>query len=50
MQPPHWYKITRHYCPLCDSEKIYRERVYGKRPFEWDERNTIHDVYDYCDD
>ena len=39
----YWYKLTIFNCPVCGSQKRYRERVYVK-PKEWE----WHDYYDYC--
>ena len=45
----HWYKITIHYCPLCGKEDKYRERIYGEKPKDHNERYVIKEYWDYCD-
>lgn len=42
----YWYKTTVFYCPLCSSERKYRERMPLPKPTKtWE----FHASYDYCD-
>lgn len=43
-RPPHWYRIHVGECPVCGSDKSYRERVYGERP------ENVEDRYEYIPD
>jgi ribosomal protein L37E len=36
--PPHWYKITTEECVACGAGGTTRERVYGKKPVNPQER------------
>lgn len=45
----YWIYKTVYMCPLCGSEKVYRERMYTEKPIEWTERQSLKDHYDYCD-
>lgn len=50
--PPHWYKYYWGECPLCGRDKSYKERIYGERPEDINERHVeIPDnlTYDWCD-
>lgn len=41
----YWYLTVVFSCPVCFSEKKWRERVYEKpKGWEW------HDSYDYCNE
>lgn len=44
----HWYKISIFTCPVCGSERIYRERVYGEKPKNSSERYNYVCEYDWC--
>ncbi len=48
----YWYRRFIGECPVCGSNKSYRERVYGTRPESINDR-TIYlpdtFTYDYCD-
>lgn len=44
----YWYKVYIHYCPVCGSEKRYRERQYSLRPEKREDRISWSDYYDYC--
>ena len=44
-----WYLITILRCPICLSEKAFKERQYTPRPKHDFERYKIEDSYDYCD-
>lgn len=46
MKRKYWYLTTVYFCPLCGSEKCYRERVY-EQPKKWYRR--VIDAWDYCD-
>ena len=45
-----WYSTEIEYCPVCGSMTRYKQREYTKRPVEWRNRNTVTEVYDYCDE
>jgi len=48
----YWYRRFIGECPVCGSNKSYRERVYGTRPENINDRTTyLPDAatYDYCD-
>lgn len=47
----HWYKLYLGECPVCGSNKSYRERVYGRKPKDVKKQvEYIPDAttYDYC--
>lgn len=44
----YWYFVTLKYCPVCGSERIYRERVYTPKPEAWEDRHKVEDLYDWC--
>lgn len=44
VQKPHWYFQSIWHCPHCGKTTIYRERKYGPKPEERDER------YEYEED
>lgn len=45
---PHWYYLTYSFCPVCGGGQIYRERRYGERPKNWQDRIEHRDAYDWC--
>jgi predicted RNA-binding Zn-ribbon protein involved in translation (DUF1610 family) len=45
---PHWYKQYVYECPVCGSGKIYRERVYGKKPKKYTLCYEYKQNYDNC--
>ena len=48
----HWYRLYLGSCPVCGSDKSYRERVYGKRPEKLEDRVVYlsdTETYDWCD-
>lgn len=48
MKKKYWIFKTTYYCPLCGSEKIYRERRYTKKPKSFNKRQDWSEQYDYC--
>lgn len=46
----HWYFRETHLCPVCGSEKHYRERRYTRKPKFYVERFRLMSVYDHCMD
>ena len=46
-RPPHWYRMISEECPVCGSEKHYRERVIGKRPKDLRKR-YVNEVDKLC--
>jgi len=44
----HWYKITVIACPVCGSETVYRERVYGRKPKKYWSCHEYLEHWDYC--
>lgn len=48
----HWYRIYVGECPVCGSDKGYRERVNGPKPKARSKR-VVHlsdsQCYDHCD-
>jgi hypothetical protein len=48
---PHWYRQYVGECPVCGSNKSYRERVYGRKPkdpkkvYIW---LSDQETYDWC--
>ena len=46
----YWYRITIHYCPVCASEEIFKERQYTPRPEKWQDRNEFVEMYDWCNE
>lgn len=50
--PPHWYKYYWGECPICGRDKSYKERVYGEKPKDINERHVVipdNYTYDWCD-
>lgn len=50
-RPEHWYRQYFGECPVCGSDKSYRERVYGKRPVKIEDRIAYlsdSETYDSC--
>ena len=45
----YWYRFFCIRCPLCGSEDWSRERVYGIKPLNHEERYVFHEHWDYCD-
>jgi hypothetical protein len=45
----HWYRKTFISCPVCFSEDVIIERIYGKKPKEAGLRYVYINRYDYCD-
>ena len=48
----HWYRIYFGECPVCGRDASYRERVYGKRPDNLEERYVWlpnEQTYDWCE-
>jgi len=48
----YWYKMFVGECPVCGSDKSYRQRVYGKKPKNISDRYVFlsyKETYDYCD-
>lgn len=48
---PHWYMLHVGECPVCGSDKSYRERVYGRKPKDINKQTKhIPDTitYDHC--
>lgn len=47
----HWYKFHIGECPVCGSDKSYKERVYGPKPKD-SRKRYVHipntSTYDYC--
>lgn len=35
---PHWYRFYFGECPVCGKDKSYRERIYGIKPSNVEER------------
>lgn len=46
----YWIQTFIERCPLCGNERRYKSREYTERPEEWDKRNHLEEVYDYCDE
>jgi len=46
----YWYRTLIFYCPLCLREKVYRERVYTKKPKDYEDRIVYKELYDYCNE
>ena len=49
---PHWYKQYLGACPVCGSDKSYRERVYGEKPTKPEdcyEYMSDGECYDWCE-
>lgn len=48
----HWYRIYVGECPVCGSDKGFRERVNGPKPSDRNDR-VVHmsdaECYDHCD-
>jgi hypothetical protein len=47
----HWYRMHVGECPVCGSDKSYRERVHGKRPRRMASRYVYLSettTYDHC--
>lgn len=47
----HWYRVYLGECPVCGSDKSYRERVYGKRPAKSEDRYVLlkdTETFDWC--
>lgn len=45
----YWYLFYEYYCPMCNSVKVQKERVYGTpKPEEWEKRHIWIEVYDGC--
>jgi hypothetical protein len=38
MKKKYWYRMYFGECPLCGRSKSYRERVYGEKPEDPNER------------
>ena len=45
-----WYKKHVTMCPVCGKEKVERERIYGKKPKDYNLRMTVLEVYDWCNE
>lgn len=48
---PYWYRMYIGECPVCGRDKSYRERVYGSKPKDHDERYiwlAAAETYDHC--
>jgi len=37
-------------CPVCGKERVDRERRYGKKPKNYNMRQSVVDVYDWCNE
>lgn len=47
----YWYKFYVGSCPVCGRDASYKERIYGEKPEDINERYVqISDqyTYDYC--
>lgn len=44
----YWYYVVDDYCPVCGRSDTYRERIYGERPKDWEQRHEFNEVYDGC--
>ena len=47
----YWYRIYIGECPVCGRDKSYRERVYGVKPKNKNDRYVWllpYQVYDHC--
>lgn len=45
----HWYRIYHYYCPVCGRHDEIRERMYGRKPKDWQKRVSYHDRWDGCE-
>ena len=44
----YWILSYTQICPVCGQEHTYKSREYSEKPKDWNERNEIKEVYDYC--
>lgn len=47
----HWYRLHKGECPVCGRDASYRERVYGPKPENPQERvreMPDQETYDQC--
>lgn len=45
----YWYFITSFYCPVCNTTRTERVRMYSERPADWIDRHDELELYDYCE-
>jgi hypothetical protein len=48
---PHWYRQYLGECPVCGSDKSYKERVYGQKPASPSQRYvqlSQQETFDWC--
>ena len=47
---PHWYLTTIHECPVCGIQYGDKERIYGKKPANPQDRIIYKQEYDHCNE
>jgi len=45
----YWYYITIGTCPICGRTIQTRERMFTKKPKDYNKRHHFYDYYDWCD-
>jgi hypothetical protein len=46
----YWIYKTIYYCPVCMSEKVYREREFTEKPEDVFQREETIETYDWCNE
>ncbi len=50
MEKKYWIYKVIWMCPVCGKEKYDRIRKYTKKPLKVEQRQTVRDYYDWCNE